>query len=142
MKPISAKDRLAALRIAERPPAPVVVAEDAEPAGAEPASITGRAPDLAITEILATLNEPVSPGVPTAIAYGRKEKALIALFDRLGADDALALHERLATGSSDDPLLSAFGRIATERRLRLTEHLARCALRHHVRVTGVSTIAG
>lgn len=134
MRAPTARDRLAVLQRAQ----PTVTIQDPErprsgTAAAESVAAAAAAVSIA-AQMLAILSAPAAAGEPAAVAYGRKEAALVTLFAQMSPEDAADLRQRLAESATDD-VGKAFNRLATERRLRLLDYLA-AADRRHLRATG------
>jgi hypothetical protein len=121
----AAKRRLAAIRQVEQPaaspPAAAPLALSVEPGQPPPSVAT--IPLLEETEMIAILERSIGFGESALAGYGRKEAALRAVFARLDATNAKAIHERLANPIATDVLAAAFGRLAAERRARLLDCL-------------------
>ncbi len=74
--------------------------------------------------LIAVLDSGPVPGETIEVAFRRKECELAELFASLAADDALALHRRLASPRDGDPVATRFARLVVARRERLLGFLA------------------
>ncbi|MEO6772874.1 MAG: hypothetical protein ABI467_07610 [Kofleriaceae bacterium] len=75
------------------------------------------------SDILMVLDR-VEPTGTIAMSYLRRERELLELFERLTADECLALAHRLSVCRADDTVAVGFGRMVPERRQRIVRFLA------------------
>jgi hypothetical protein len=84
-------------------------------------------------QILACLESRPEPRETVDLAFRRKERDLMALFDQLSVTDARELNRRLSRQWAGDSVAAAFSRLISERRSRLLAFLADARRREALR---------
>jgi hypothetical protein len=92
-------------------------------------------PDLD-TAILSILDVPVGTGETIALAYQRKEAALLNVFAALDVNTSRVMHARLSLPRAGDTVAERFGRLTMDRRGRLLAFLADVRRRHALATRG------